>query len=356
MKILAYPRDRNPYQGLLYGACARHGMRVRYIGELTPSQTLNVLLLPLELGLWRARGWRTLHLHWVFGFAPPWTGRVPAARRVMQLWFRIVLGMARALGIGIVWTAHNTLPHEPVFHDDVAARRTLVGASRLVVAHSPNALTELGRIGAAPTRAEVIPPGPMGPVVDGSAVRPPAARRGAPRRFLFFGKVIAYKGVEELLTAAAHLPSGVAVHISVVGECVDEELRQRLDALAAEAGERVRLRLERVPDEEIPRLMSECDAVVLPFRRVTSSSSASLAMQHARPVVLPDLPALSELPDEAVERYDGSVEGLGDALIRVAEWSPERLADAGAAARAYVESFSWTDAADRTLSALEAVR
>jgi glycosyltransferase involved in cell wall biosynthesis len=356
MKILAYPRDRNPYQGLLYGACARHGARVRYIGELTPSQTLNVLLLPLELARWRARGWRTLHLHWVFGFAPPWTGRVPGARRAMQLWFRLVLGVARALGIAIVWTAHNTLPHEQVFHDDVAARRSLVGASRLVVAHSSDALTQLERIGAAPARAEVIPPGPFGPVVDSAAVNPPAPSRGAPRHFLFFGKVIAYKGVEELLAAAARLPSGLAVHISVVGECTDEPLRGRLEELAAQAGERVRLRLERVPDGEIPRLMSEADAVVLPFRSVTSSSSASLAMEHARPVVVPDLPALSELPDEAVERYDGSVEGLTDALIRVAEWSPEHLANAGAAARAYVDRFSWTDAADKTLSALEAVR
>jgi glycosyltransferase involved in cell wall biosynthesis len=356
MKILAYPRDRNPYQGLLYGACARHGVRVRYIGELTPSQTLNVLLLPFELALWRTRGWRALHLHWVFGFAPPWTGRVPGARRVMQLWFRLVLGVARVLDIAVVWTAHNTLPHERVFHDDLAARRTLIGASRLVVAHSPEALTELERIGAAPARAEVIPPGPFGPVVDRASVNPPAPRRGEPRRFLFFGKVIAYKGVEELLAAAARLPADLAAEIAVVGECVDDDLRESLDVLAAGAGARVSLRLVRVPDEEISRLMSEADAVVLPFRRVTSSSSASLAMEHARPVVVPDLPALRELPDEAVERYDGSVEGLSDALTRVAEWSPERLANAGAAARAYVDRFSWIDAADKTLSALEDVR
>lgn len=352
MKILAYPRDPNPYQRRLYEACARRGARVRYVGELTGSQTVNVLLLPLELAVWRAQGWRTLHVHWVFGFAPPWTRRLPVGRRASQLWFRLVLAVGRALGVRIVWTAHNTLPHERVFHDDVGARRALVGASELVVAHSSSALGDLERIGAAPARSAVIPPGPFSPPVDRAALRPPAGE--PPARFLFFGKVIAYKGVEELLTAATRLPADVPASVSVVGECTDDGLRERLKDLSAEAGESVRLRLEHVPDAEVPRLMAEAHAVVLPFRRVTTSASALLAMEHARPLVLPDLPAFADLPDEAVERYDGSPEGLVEALARVAGWSPERLAEAGAAAREYVDRFTWSDAADRTLSALSA--
>ena len=38
------------------------------------------------------------------------------------------------LGMHLVWTAHNVLPHEQVFADDVSARRALV---RPVISSSP---------------------------------------------------------------------------------------------------------------------------------------------------------------------------------------------------------------------------
>jgi glycosyltransferase involved in cell wall biosynthesis len=352
MKVLALPRDPNPYQRLLYEACAQHGMRVRYVGDLTPSHTLNLLLLPLELALWRARGWDTLHVHWVFGFRLPGSGRVPGAARLSQLWFRLVLAVSRALGLRVVWTAHNTLPHEPVFDDDAAARRALVGASDLVVTHSSATLSALEQIGARPRRSAVIPPGPFHPKVDPDDLRQPGSDESGARRLLFFGKVIAYKGVEDLLDAACRLPADVDARIVVVGECLDSDLRQRIETLAGRVGERVELRLVRVDDDEVTSLMSAADAVVLPFRRVTTSASALLAMEHGRPLVLPDLPAFEDLPDDAVLRYDGSVDGLAQALADIASWDAERLAAAGGASRRYADGLSWTEAAGRTVAAL----
>jgi len=50
MRILVFPRDDlNPYQRLLYDEMGRLGARVTYLGRLTPSHTLNLLLLPAEL-------------------------------------------------------------------------------------------------------------------------------------------------------------------------------------------------------------------------------------------------------------------------------------------------------------------
>jgi glycosyltransferase involved in cell wall biosynthesis len=327
-------------------------MRVRYVGDLTRSHTLNLLLLPLELAVWRARGWDTLHVHWVFGFRLPGAGRVPGVARLSELWYRAVLALAQRLGLRLVWTAHNTLPHEPVFEDDVAARRTLVGASDLVVTHSSATLRALEEIGAHPRRSAVIPPGPFHPTVDAAALRAPGSGLSGARRLLFFGKVIAYKGVEDLLEAAARLPADVDVRITVAGECLDRDLRARIERLAAGAGERVQLRLGRIPDEQVTRLMSEADAVVLPFRRVTTSASAFLAMEHGRPLVLPDLPAFEDLPDDAVLRYDGTADGLTRAIADIASWDEEWLGAAGSASRAYSDGLSWTKAAGRTVAAL----
>jgi glycosyltransferase involved in cell wall biosynthesis len=250
----------------------------------------------------------------------------------------------------VVWTAHNTLPHERVFDDDVVARRELLQATDLVIAHSDAALAELERVVARPRRSAVIPPGPFNLNPRAADVRPPGERRSGPLPLLFFGKVIAYKGVEELLEAVAELPAG-AVHLRVVGECTDAGLRRSLES---RAGPGVELRLDRrVSDEEATDLMGWADAVALPFRRVTTSASALFAMEHGRPLVLPDLPAFSELPGEAVRRYDGSVGGLRAALEDVAGWAPERLAAAGAAARGYTQRFTWAGAADSTMTAIE---
>ncbi|HEY3020877.1 MAG TPA: glycosyltransferase family 4 protein, partial [Solirubrobacteraceae bacterium] len=308
MKILALPRDPNPYQRLLYGELAGQGAQVRYAGDLTPSRTLNLLALPLELAACRLRGWRVLHLHWVFGFQLPGAGRLPFLRRVAQAWFVVVLRVAAALRLKIVWTAHNVLPHERVFHDDVAARRALVEASDLVVLHAAQTRDALAEIGAAPRRSVVVAPGPFDTGVDARALRAPGSGEG-PRRYLFFGKVLAYKGVEELLVAAQGLD------LTVAGECPDPPLRARLEE---HAGERVALRLERIPDDELTPLLAEADVVVLPFRRVTTSASALLAMSHGRPVVLPDLPAFADLPADAVVRYDGSTDDLARVLTEVA--------------------------------------
>jgi glycosyltransferase involved in cell wall biosynthesis len=351
VKILALPRDPNPYQGLFYGELVKHGASVRYAGELTGSQTLNLLLLPLEVAVRRVLGWRVIHLHWVFRFVPGGADRVPALRRFGQVWFRGFLRFARAIGSRIVWTAHNTLPHAQVFHDDVAARRSLLEASDLVVAHSSASLNDLRRrIGAEPRRAVIIPLGPSLPDLDGAALRSPGTA-GGPLKLLFLGKIFEYKGVEELLTAMKRLPAERA-QLTVVGQCPDPALRARLERSAADVPDRVTLRLEYVSDDEVTAAMADADVVVLPFRRITTSSSVMLALEHGRPVVLPDVPSLAHVPADCSVRYDGTVDDLVATLGELTRWPADRLERAGAAATDYANTGTWADAAELTMTAL----
>ena len=129
-------------------------------------------------------------------------------------------------------------------------------------------------------------------------------------------------------------------------------LQSRLTALARQAGGRVTLRLERVPDDEVTRLLADADAVVLPFRQITTSGSAMLALCHERPLVVPDLAALAELPDRAVIRYDETIQGLSRALVRVVLADADVLGEMSAAARAYSAAITWPEIADKTLTAL----
>ena len=347
MKIVALPRDRNPYQGLLYEACARRGAEVEYAGELTPSHTLNLLLLPAELLARRLAGARVLHIHWLFGFSLPGASRLPVLRRIAALWLRVVLVTAHAVGMRIVWTAHNVLPHAQIFDDDVAARRELIAAADLVIAHSAAARDELERRIGQPRADAVIPHGPFA-VNRLQAARAP----GAPLGLLFFGAVAPYKGVEDLLEAFGRIPADVPVRLTIAGACSDRELSARLTELAEPLGDRVSLRLDRVRDSEVPALLGAHDVLVLPFLRVTTSGSAMLGIGAGMPVVVPDHEAFRDLP---VERYGGGADGLATCLRDLADGDRERLEEVARAAREWTRNNSWDDIGASTVEAFEEV-
>lgn len=350
MKILVLPReDLNPYQRLLYAEMSRLGVRVSYLGRLTPSHTLNVLLLPVELAARRAGRARLIHLHWVYEFALPGASRYPVLRRLAQAWFTVWLRTAGLLGMRLAWTAHNVLPHAPVFADDAAARRALAAASDLIIVHSPAALAELARLGAVPRRSVVIPHGPMPPTLPAGSLRTPGSGDG-PRQFLFFGQVHEYKGVEDLLAAFASLAASPAVRLTVAGQCADPALRSRLHELAGRCGGRVTLRLERVPEDEVTSLLADADAVVLPYRRITTSGSAVLALSHGRPLIVPDVPGFAGLSRAAVLAYDRTRPGLAAALRRLAEAPRQDLASMSAAALASACDEDWPEIAAKTTS------
>ncbi|MGD0701318.1 MAG: glycosyltransferase family 4 protein [Trebonia sp.] len=348
------PRNSaNPYQELLYRELRHRNVDVTYIGSPTPSYTLNQLLMPVELVVRRLAGAHLVHLHWVYDFAPRGTGRSRLLGRAAQLWFGFWLWTLRMVGLRLVWTAHNVLPLQPVFSDDPRARRQLVGKCDLVIAHSRATVEELAALGVIPRSTVVIPHGPFTPA---SQPGTPSASgdTGSSRRLLFFGNIREYKGVDDLLVAFAALPPDLDVQLTVAGQC-DEALRPVLTELAGRSPGRVELCLERLPDEELTRLLAAADVAVLPFRRSTTSGSALLALGHGRPIVVPDLPGLAELPDEAVFRYDGTVAGLTRALTEAIAADSATLDRMAAAADAYCAALSWGDIAEQTLAALRKV-
>jgi glycosyltransferase involved in cell wall biosynthesis len=345
-RVLAFPRDPNPYLELLYGELRRRGTEVDYIGGATRSKSLNALLLPLELVLGRARGARVLHVHWLFPFGLGWARR-DGLRWIPDALLVALLQTAALVGLRVVWTVHNVIPHAAVFGDDVRARRRLLAASDVVIVHAEPALAELRRrVGEVPGRVRVIPLGPF-------AAPAPRIPRRATRHVAFFGRVEPYKGVEELLEAVALLPPDCPLHLTVAGRCTDLALRGRIERRAHRLPQRITLRLEHLDEPELNALLAAVDAVVLPFRDVTTTSSAAHAAALGVPVLLPDLPALGDLR-AGVIRYDGSVTGLTALLHAVGELDPADLDRLGADAYRAAHERTWGDVAAETLAAYRA--
>lgn len=351
MRILVFPKDGNPYQELLYVPVRSRGVKVSYIGRLTPFHGLSILLLPFEMAVKRAFGARAVHLHWVFSFPFAGTDRFKFMLLASQAWFILWLRCCKFLGLRLIWTAHNVLPHDPVFADDVAMRKALIAASDLVIVHSAAALDQLEDMGAKPQRAVIIPHGPFTPRPQATVRRRPGSD-GTPYRFLFVGTLKAYKGVDDLLDAFEEVSKDEKVLLTIAGQCEDPDLSARLARFAGRDGLTILAGPERLPDAAMVDLLSASDVVVLPFKKITTSGSAILALSHGRPIIIPETETMSEIPDSAAVRYDRTTAGLSSAMAAVADMGEEQLARMGEAAMAYANSVSWDEIAERTISAI----
>jgi glycosyltransferase involved in cell wall biosynthesis len=117
----------------------------------------------------------------------------------------------------------------------------------------------------------------------------------APRVLLFFGYIRKYKGLDILLDALARLPREMRVHLLIAGEFYEPEQRYREQIHALHLQDRLTLRSDYLPNEEVPAYFSAADAVVLPYRSATQSGIAQIAYNFNTPVIATDVGGLSEV-------------------------------------------------------------
>ena len=355
LSVLVTPRDGPPYQELLYRDIEASGVRVRFTDGPTPSQTLNILLAPAVL-LWRRlTGYQILHIHWVFQFSLPWARRKPWARRVMEWWFDFYLWFACVLGYAIVWTAHDLLPHEQVFANDARARDRLIARARGIIALSEATATSLRELGAHDIR--VIP---FGSYAAPYPVRGTDEEARASFGFddgdvvlALIGRIEPYKGADLLLRAVAKLPEASRVKVLLAGSCLDEQYRTELRKLASETHGRVVTHFEWIADDDLARYFQAADAAIFPFREITNSGSALLALSFARPIVIPNLATLEDIPSTTAIRFEPGEESLAEALTRIENLSATEYRDMSAAALAWATTIDWKDAARETIGVYE---
>jgi glycosyltransferase involved in cell wall biosynthesis len=118
---------------------------------------------------------------------------------------------------------------------------------------------------------------------------PATARADGPRRLLFFGRLLPYKGLDLLAGALASLPPEAAVSVRVVGNGAESP---ELDALRTCRGVTVENRW--VPETEIGGLLAWSDALILPYREASQSGVAAAALAAGRPVIATNVGGLRE--------------------------------------------------------------
>jgi glycosyltransferase involved in cell wall biosynthesis len=346
--LLVYPYDANPYQELLYEAIRATGVDCRVV-YVQRHAHLGPIPFLVQVTIARLRGYRLLHLHW------PQFALYRGARllpRLSLLNARLHLRWLRALGIRLVWTVHNAVPHEPETADDIAVSRLLARDAAHKIVHGENAIEELAAIGADTLRLSVIPHGAYSgtyPEADRTESRRTLDLPEGARIVMFFGQIRPYKGLEDLIPAWDEATAGDWVgtvpFLLIAGRCDDDAERARLThQLAARTG---RFDAGYTPHEHVPLYFAAADVVVLPFRQVTTSGSAVLALSLRRPIVAPRLGALRDLPQDVGFLYERG--DLATALAQALSATPQELAEQGEAARRYADSLSWDRIAAATL-------
>ena len=146
---------------------------------------------------------------------------------------------------------------------------------------------------------------------------------------LFLGLVRPYKGVDLLLDAAPEILRGGDARIAIVGEVFpgSRKLRRRWERSPLK--ERILWNDVYLPEEEMALWLAACDAVVLPYRKVSGSAIAARAIAARRPIAASAVGGLREIvrPGETGELFDpGDARGLAAAVKRILERGSESYA------------------------------
>lgn len=343
LRVLAWPglgaRAKNPYTWLLCSHLTTLGVRIR---DFTPARALR-------------GGYDVLHVHWPEKAlnAESLLGRVAGAVAALAM-----LDAARLHGARVVWTAHNAWPHESrhpkleewfwsavvrrvdtVIHPSVAGRQA-VEARYPQLARRPHAVVPMGHFR-----------GAYADTVSREDARAAFGISDGARVVAFLGLVRPYKNVPHLVRTVRALPRAAGEVVLLVGgaphtAALADEVRE-----AAGGDPRVRLALEHIPDDDIQRYLRAADLVVLPFRDITNSGSALLALSFDRPVLLPARGAMAELQALAgadwVCTYDEDL--TPDVLARALDQAVRRSSGGP-----NLDALEWPEIARRTLAAYRA--
>jgi glycosyltransferase involved in cell wall biosynthesis len=240
----------------------------------------------VKLFYYRARGYRLIHVHWLyifpFGFV---------MRAVRLFW--------RALGIRVVWEMHNILPHRPRPRD-VRQTRWFYDRSDAIIFHStddPRRAKELLHINEDKPHV-VIPHGHFNESYPNTVTRRQARLAlGLPadkKVVLCFGFIRANRGYQYLVQATRNMDGVVVL---VAGKIMERDVYEEL--LEHEArSPNLRVMAGWIPDEDVQLYFNACDIVAVPYTRITTSGVIPLAYAFARPVISTNIGGIRDIVND----------------------------------------------------------
>ena len=170
---------------------------------------------------------------------------------------------------------------------------------------------------------------------------------------LFFGQIKDVKGLDVLLKAVSKLSNEANIKVLIAGKVWHADF-SKYQAIINDLDIEDRLikRIQYIPDEKVNAYYCSADLVVLPYRRIYQSGVLLMAMSYGVPVLVSDLPGMTEIVTHNKNGFVFKSEDHIDLArkIEIALADNVKLKECSNAALRLMESeYSWSEIAKLTL-------
>ncbi|HHJ18938.1 MAG TPA: glycosyltransferase [Gammaproteobacteria bacterium] len=203
----------------------------------------------------------------------------------------------RKAGIEVVFFCHNVVEHESAAWKTFLTRKVLKEGMRFVV-HTREDKSNL--LALLPYADVTIFPHP---IYEQFPEPRGVLKRRAGLELLFFGFVRPYKGLDILIDAMRDLHDQ-DIYLTIAGEFWGGEEETRREIVQSGLKDKIEIRSEYLPEQEVAELFHRADIVVLPYRTATGSGIVPLAYHYIKPVIVTQV---GGLPDVVINGKTGFI-------------------------------------------------
>lgn len=236
------------------------------------------------------------------------------------------IACAQGLGIPVVHTVHNLLPHDSGDKLRSTYQRLYSSVNRLIC-HSPDVAERLTKeFGVNAHNISVIPHGPLFEAPSETMNDRRLARTSLNIEHdrpvvLWQGVMAPYKGLDLLLDAWERCMSlwpAVATKplLLIAGTGPATEAAQ-VNAAAKQNSDTIRTEIRYITTAELPVFFQASDVLVYPYRAITTSGALLTGLTYRKPIIASDLPPFRQFlrhKENALLVSPGDAASLADAL------------------------------------------
>ena len=351
--LFFYPNytETNPYQDLLYSD-ADHNTKI-YPGDID---------IALVEATKKNNHKVIFHLHWTTPILSN-ANNEQEARYYLNEYINKILNFIFEGG-ALLWTIHNTLPHDCKFPEqEISLRKNLACLASKIHIHSKKSIPEIETLFVLPkNKVHVIHHGNY--VTENQNYVP---RKVARKKFgftsenivfLFLGQIRPYKGIDLLLYAFSKLQKKYSqAYLLIAGEPKLPIANNQIYN-TSKLFDNIIVHEKRLNDDELQWYFNSCDFVVLPYKKILTSGSVFNALSFSRPVIVPKVAMLEEIIQDD---YNGflyelnSVSSLYEAMERAISISADKRQLLFEQSLDSIKQYTWQDTCKKLTSGIKPI-
>ena len=271
----------------------------------------------------------------------------------------IFIIILRQLGIPVVFTAHNVMPHEKS-RQVYTLNKMVYKYSKAIIVHSEYIKkTLVANFNINEEKIAVIPHGNFDFYLPKLMITKVDARKKIGLSvnddvLLFFGHIRKYKGLD-LLLDGFEIAAGKnsKLHLIIAGAPFSKELadeyRVRIENIAT--SDRIHYYSEFIPQDDVSTYFLAADLIVLPYKNIYHSGIMHLAFSFGKPIIATDIGDFRETIEHGKGGYileRNNAETLAETIAKTF-FNKKVIANMGKYVKALSDTkYSWNDIAART--------